>query len=104
MSRVKKTGKGRPHTPDVVRERIRTGVVLNRLQKHALGKLEMTTTQVRAAEILLRKTVPDLSSTELRGEVTHHHDITDEPMTEDEWETQYSDGVAPASGSAEVTH
>lgn len=31
----------------------------------------MTQTQVRAAEILLRKTLPDLSATEHSGTVTH---------------------------------
>ena len=40
------------------RERIRTGVIIGRLQKHALGEVEMTASQVRAAELLLKRTWP----------------------------------------------
>ena len=40
------------------RERIRTGVIIDRLQKHALGEVEMTASQVRAAELLLKRTWP----------------------------------------------
>jgi hypothetical protein len=35
--------------------------------KHALGKVEMTATQVSAALGLLRKVSPDLAATELTG-------------------------------------
>jgi len=37
-------------------------VLVKRLEKHALGKLDMTDSQRRATEILLRKTMPDLSA------------------------------------------
>lgn len=47
-------------TADVVRERIRTGMLINRLQNHVLGRLEMSKTQIQAAAILLRKTLPDM--------------------------------------------
>lgn len=49
---------------DSHRASIGIGVILDRLQKHTQGKLDMSSTQVRAAEILLRKTIPDLSSIE----------------------------------------
>lgn len=65
---------GRPRgiwTPDLVRQRIRTTKLAQRLMAHALGEVEMSQTQVRAAEILLRKTLPDLSATEMSGTVTH---------------------------------
>lgn len=58
-------------TPDKVRERIRTSLLVRRLWQHALGEVEMTATQVRSAEILLRKTLPDLTATELSGTVMH---------------------------------
>lgn len=48
--------------PDKVRERIRTSQLINRLQNHALKSEEMTQTQLKAAEILLRKSLPDLTS------------------------------------------
>ena len=44
------------------RDRIRTSMLINRLQDHIDGKLEMKDTQVRAALGLLKKTAPDLSS------------------------------------------
>ena len=50
----------RDWTPDVVRQKIRTSMLINRLQNHVLGRLEMTKTQLQAANILLRKTLPDM--------------------------------------------
>jgi hypothetical protein len=58
------------HT-DVVRRRIRASQLMRRLAKHALGKLDMTVTQIKAAEILLRKVVPDLKAVEHTGTVNH---------------------------------
>jgi hypothetical protein len=58
------------HT-DVVRRRIRATQLMRRLAKHALGKLDMTVTQIKAAEILLRKVVPDLKAVEHTGTVNH---------------------------------
>lgn len=49
------------------REAIQTSMLINRLQDHALGKVEMTATQVRAAESLIRKRLPDLKATEHTG-------------------------------------
>lgn len=45
-------------------------MLADRLEKHALGTLdpEMSNSQVRAAEILLRKCVPDLASIQHTGE------------------------------------
>jgi len=51
------------------RERIQTGVLLDRLQKHALGEIEMTAAQVKSAEVVLRKTIPDLKAVEHSGGV-----------------------------------
>ena len=52
------------------REKIKTSMLVNALVNHVLGKNEMSATQVRAAEILLRKTLPDMQRTEheLEGE------------------------------------
>lgn len=47
------------------RQNIQTSQLLNRLNSHANGMVEMTPTQVKAAEILLRKSLPDLSATTL---------------------------------------
>ena len=63
----------RPRHQDEVRTKIQASQLLNRLQNHALGKpdekpVELSTTQIKAIEILLRKTLPDLSSVELTGD------------------------------------
>lgn len=47
------------------REKIRTSQLVNRLTDHALGKVELSTSQVRSIEVLLRKTLPDLQSVQL---------------------------------------
>lgn len=51
------------------REKIKTTQLINRLQNHALGTVEMSPTQVKATEVLLKKSVPDLanSSMEISG-------------------------------------
>lgn len=43
----------------MVRDKIRASQLVNRLQDHALGKLEMTRSQVAAAEFLLNKIIPN---------------------------------------------
>jgi len=52
---------------DEIRAKIQASQLINRLDGHAMGKLELTATQVRAAEILLKKSVPDLMSVEHSG-------------------------------------
>ncbi len=53
---------------DEWKEKIRAGVLLDRLSKHANGELDMSSTQIKAAEILLKKVVPDVARTELAGD------------------------------------
>jgi hypothetical protein len=55
------------HQADV-RSKIQASQLINRLTDHALGKVALEATQVRAIEILLKKTIPDLSSVELTGD------------------------------------
>jgi hypothetical protein len=47
--------------------KIQAGVILDRLVKHVNGEIEMTASQIKAADILLKKTVPDLARTEVTG-------------------------------------
>lgn len=62
---------GRPinklHQADV-RSKIQASQLVNRLTNHALGEVELSATQVRAIEILLKKTIPDLSAMELSSD------------------------------------
>jgi hypothetical protein len=50
------------------REKIKIGVIIDRMVRHVDGEVEMTNSQIKAAEILLRKVAPDLARTELTGE------------------------------------
>ena len=55
---------GKLHQDDV-RSKIQTSQLLNRLTDHALGKVDLSPTQVRAIEILIKKTLPDLQAISL---------------------------------------
>lgn len=51
------------------REKIQTSMLINRLMDNALGRAspEMSPSQVRSAEILLRKSLPDLTTVSLEA-------------------------------------
>ena len=53
------------------REAIQTSMIIKRLSDHIVGKNEMSPTQVTAGLGLLKKSLPDLKSTEHSGEVAH---------------------------------
>lgn len=57
-----------PRHQDMVRAKIQASVIINRLQKHIAGKVDMSASQVTAARILLDKTLPNLQATELTGQ------------------------------------
>lgn len=50
-----------------VRSRIKAGVIVDRLEKHVVGKVEMSATQVAAGLGLLRKVIPDMAAMEHTG-------------------------------------
>jgi hypothetical protein len=55
---------------DEVRTKIQTSQLVNVLQNHALGltENEISATRMKAIELLLKKSLPDLSSTEITGD------------------------------------
>lgn len=57
----------RPKHSEEIRAKIQTSVILDYLHKHIKGLHEMTPAQVRSAEILLKKSIPDLSAVQLSG-------------------------------------
>jgi hypothetical protein len=60
--------------------------LLDRLQGHALGMVDMTSTQVRAAEVALKKA-------EAADESDRHavrKTISAEPLSEAEWQRKYA--------------
>jgi hypothetical protein len=56
-----------PRHQDMVRDKIQAIRIVEELQRHVFGDRDMTSTEIRAAEILLNKTVPNLQTTELTG-------------------------------------
>lgn len=50
------------------RASIKTRTLVGALQSHVFGDREMTNGQVRSAEVLLAKVLPDLAKTEIVGE------------------------------------
>lgn len=69
-------------TPQVVRDRIRVAMLVNRLHACAAGEIELTSAQLKSIEILLKKAVPDLRSIEHSGHIQHTHasQLTDEQL------------------------
>lgn len=53
---------------DEVRAKIQASVLIQRLQSHAMGELEMTASQIKAAEALLDRSVPKLSQIQHVGD------------------------------------
>jgi len=92
-----------PKHDEATRMKIKTSQLVNRLNKFALGEsdgktgnpVEMSTQQVKAADILLRKMLPDLKSTELSGSLG----LTKDPasMTDEELAAIASTGSATPS-------
>ena len=58
----------RPRHQDEIRAKIQTSQLINRLMDHALGEVELSPTQIRAIEVLLKKSVPDLQAIQLSGD------------------------------------
>lgn len=49
------------------RERIKVGKAIDTLNEAIEGKVDLTTARMKAIEIALRKTLPDLTNVELSG-------------------------------------
>ena len=52
---------------DETRLKIQVSQLINRLQSHVLGQVDLTPSQIQAAQILLKKALPDLQAIELQG-------------------------------------
>ena len=59
---------------DEVRARIQASVLIGLLESHAMGEIELSASRIRAIELLLKKSIPDLQSVELTGN-------SEEPVT-----------------------
>ena len=68
--------------PEIVRQRIQTSQLVNRLTDHVSGKVELTATQVTAALGLLRKSLPDLTAITHSGSIesTRPDELSDDRL------------------------
>lgn len=58
-----------PRHSDMVRAKIQASELINVLQDHAMGLTEeLSSSRMKAIEILLKKSIPDLSAVELTGD------------------------------------
>lgn len=62
------TAKLNPRHQQLIRDKINAALLVERLTECALGQTELTSQQMKAIEILLKKSVPDLSSVEMTGD------------------------------------
>lgn len=60
---------------EAARKMIKIEDTVKQLQKCALGQINMTREQIKCAEILLKKALPDLREIEVKGEVNHKHTL-----------------------------
>lgn len=59
----------RKNHQDEVRAKIQASQLVNVLQNHALGITEeLSASRIKAIEVLLRKSIPDLQAVEITGE------------------------------------
>lgn len=58
---------GKLHQDDV-RSKIQASQLVNLLQNHALNDADLSPSRMKAAEILLRKSIPDLSAVTVAGD------------------------------------
>ena len=69
---------GKLHQDDV-RRKIQASQLINVLQHHALTEdSELSQSRIKAIEILLRKSIPDLQSIEMNANVTNHEAALEE--------------------------
>ena len=76
-------------------------MLVNRLTDHALGKIDLSQTQVRSIEILLRKTLADLSQVQSTVNVVRTADEMSAAELTDIAAGSGAGAFAPPGGSSE---
>jgi hypothetical protein len=84
-----------PFLDQRVREKIQASMIIRALNDCVAGRNKMTSVQVRAAEVLLRKVVPDLAAVEHSGEATVQYVISSEPMSAEDWKRVEAENSPP---------
>ena len=65
VSRAKSTSTSRREWNQAARDKIDSTRIVKRFLNHFQGEAELSQSQIKVGEILLRKTLPDLSATDL---------------------------------------
>lgn len=74
---IKMAARLRKTHQEEIRTKIQTSQLINVLENHALGKTdELPSSRIKAIEILLNKTLPNLQSTEISGDEENPLSIT----------------------------
>lgn len=83
--------KGYRHNENT-RGKIQAAQIINRLQRFVNGEIDMSPAQVNAANILLRKVIPDLSAVEHSGEVETNYvvRVPDKAENVDTWQNRFA--------------
>ena len=92
----------RTWTPQIVRERIRVGMLLKVMQDEALGKTELKAGQRESAKYLLSQGIgmpPQMTDVTFNGKM-QVNDISDKPLTTEEWAAQAAQTVAENDGNS----
>lgn len=76
------------------RRTIKLTDIVRRLQQCALGLVRMSKEEIKAAEILLKKGMPDLRELEVKGEIEHKHTLED-LVTQSMQPAPFVDPLAP---------
>ena len=58
----------KPEHEEKTKRLIQASQLINRLNSHALGEIELSQSQINAAKIVIGKVIPDLKAIELSGE------------------------------------
>lgn len=66
------------HVAESTRARIKLSKLVDRVQDCAMGKAEMSTQELRAAEMLINKCIPNISHHETEVNVNNNYSISNE--------------------------
>ena len=83
---------------DEHRTKIANSQILKCLVDHAIGKREMSATQITAGLGLLRKVMPDLAASTVEAQVTMDN------LTDEEVDARIATLTGGTAGTARVTH
>lgn len=95
------TDTGRAADPPDPRAEIDTLGLIRLLQDHAFGREDLGRDRLQSAIVLLKKTLPDLTSADIQTGARAPAVVSAQPMSEHDWQRLHSDHLGSAAGAAE---